>query len=164
MHTLLMAQQLRMSPDDQAMTTPSASGQSNSTGCGNAHTKHTQSSGSNSNDSGGNADGSSEWQHCVWHGLRALQAWQQSLHENETSQAGMCPEGHGGLWDEMSVPELMLELLFMAGLHGEPALVCQQLFLHQKVKLLQICYQAIAEATMSCEHCCCGVLLWSVFL
>ena len=61
------------------------------------------------------SDKEDTWQCCLEHAHAAAQAWQGCLHGDAAEGAGGC----NGLADADLVPELMLELLFMAGLHGE---------------------------------------------
>lgn len=61
------------------------------------------------------ADRDSTWQHCMEHAHEAVQAWQGYLHAH-AAEGGRSGEG---LADEATLLQLMLELLYMAGLHGE---------------------------------------------
>ena len=54
------------------------------------------------------------WQCCLEHAHAAAQAWQGCLH-GDAVEGASCD----GLADADLLAELMLELLFMAGLHGE---------------------------------------------
>ena len=60
------------------------------------------------------AEKDSTWQQCLQHAQAAAQAWQGYLHAAEGVH------GFKGLTDEDTLPQLMLELLYMAGLHGKP--------------------------------------------
>lgn len=57
------------------------------------------------------------WRQCLQHVLSALQTWQQSRHSGDRVQGGMHTED-GTLWGDFTASELILELLFMSGLHG----------------------------------------------
>ncbi len=61
------------------------------------------------------------WRQCFEHVLKALQTWQQSTHGGDWDQGGMHADDAGTFWDDCTAPELLLELLFMSGLHGKLA-------------------------------------------
>ena len=61
------------------------------------------------------------WRQCFQHVLKALQTWQQSTHIGDWVPGGMHADDAGMVWDEFTAPDLILELLFMSGLHGEVA-------------------------------------------
>jgi len=61
------------------------------------------------------------WRQCFEHTLKALQTWQQSTHNGDRVQGGMHVDDAGTFWDDFTAPELILELLFMSGLHGKLA-------------------------------------------
>lgn len=61
------------------------------------------------------------WRQCFEHVLKALQTWQQDSHNGDRVQGGMHADDAGTFWDNFTAPELILELLFMSGLHGKVA-------------------------------------------
>lgn len=78
---------------------------------------HTGSKQSNKGRKGSDASANKDaiWQQCLEHTQAAAQAWQGCLHA-ETVE-GIC--GCEGLAYADTRPQLMLELLYMAGLHGK---------------------------------------------
>ena len=58
------------------------------------------------------------WRQCFQHVLKALQTWQQSTYGGEQVQGRMHADDAGSFWDNLTAPEMILELLFMSGLHG----------------------------------------------
>ena len=119
---LLTAEQIRLNYCEAANehTSPSmgseaASNQrSQPTDRGSAHVRRKQSA-KGRTDSAASADREGTWQHCMEHAHEAVQAWQRCLHAHAAE--GDCSDE--GLADEATLLQLMLELLYMAGLHGE---------------------------------------------
>ena len=64
-----------------------------------------------------------EWLRCFEHVRKALQLWQQSSQDGGETQDATHTDEAGALWDASACLELMLELLVLAGLHGEPAVL-----------------------------------------
>ncbi len=62
------------------------------------------------------------WRQCFEHVLKALQTWQQDSHNGDRDQGGMHADDAGTFWDDFTAPELILELLFISGLHGKVAI------------------------------------------
>ena len=77
------------------------------------------------------ADKEITWQHCLKHAQAAVQAWQGCVHAETTEEGGRCE----GLADADVLSQLMLELHYMAGLHGE---TCSYAFPFA-VPLLSLC-------------------------
>ena len=67
------------------------------------------------------ADKAGTWQQCLQHAHAAAQAWQGCLHADTVEGACGCE----GVTDADTLPQLMLELLYMAGLHGK---ICYHAF------------------------------------
>lgn len=122
MWVLLTAEQIRLQYHEVAdeRTSPSTGTKVASDGStqpdtqGPAHTGSKQSNtGRKGSDASADKDGT--WQHCLEHAQAAAQAWQGCLHADTVE--GIC--GCKGLADADTLPQLMLELLYMAGLHGK---------------------------------------------
>lgn len=90
----------------------STGSQSNSKGSAHAGSKQSVQGRKGSDAS---ADKDNTWQGALEHAHAAAQAWQACLHGDEVEGAGGCDS----LADADLLSELMLELLFMAGLHGK---------------------------------------------
>ena len=136
---LLTAEQMRLQYHEAANeTSPStavASDQSTQPAeIGSAHTGSKQSA-KGRKGSDASADKDSTWQHCLEHVQAAVQAWQGCLHAAEGVRG--CEE----VADEDTLPQLMLELLYMAGLHGKTCLyVCMPLTLLSLFLSLHCCF------------------------
>ena len=113
-----MAQQLRQPKAQHSSEQPQASGQDAS----DSQTPHPAQPQSSKQNSRRNAckqnDDQVSWQQCFEHAEEALEAWQQS---------SVTTEALDGLLDgRLESVHMLLELLFMAGLHGKPRFAYQQ--------------------------------------
>lgn len=119
---LLTSEQIRLNYCEAANehTSPSrgtktaSNGSTQLTDRGSAHAGSKQST-TGRKGSDASADREGTWQHCMEHAHDAVQAWQGYLHAHAAE--GDCSSE--GLADEATLLQLMLELLYMTGLHGE---------------------------------------------
>ena len=122
MWALLIAEQMRLNSCEAAnqQTSPSTGSQVASDWSNQPAKKESAHTGSKQSNKGWTcsdapADTDGTWQQSLEHARAAAQAWQGCLHANTVEGVRGCE----GLADADTLPKLMLELLYMAGLHGK---------------------------------------------
>ena len=131
MWALLVAEELRSSYSDStgqqaASDTESHSSSEQDTGAAPRGVASTSKKHAVSTEASALADRHQAWQQCSEHVQAALHAWQQCRSEDESDADPGCE----ALIDADVLPKLMLELLYMVGLHGKPCLPDLHLHLH----------------------------------
>ena len=121
MWALLMAEQMRFAYNSASQQTPSNSEaeclsepKTRPASKGTTHAGKQQSP-SAEEDTAVSGDKEGAWQPCLQHAQEAVHAWQRCLTD-------AVPESHvscEAVVDANLLPQLMMELLYMAGLHGE---------------------------------------------
>ena len=123
MWALLMAEQMRLTnsigsaTEKTALSTEAECSSKQSTrpaGKGTTHASKQQSA-SPGKDPALSLDKEGAWQQCLEHAQEAVNAWQCCLTDAVPEAVASCE----GLVDTDVLPQLMLGLLFMAGVHGE---------------------------------------------